>query len=213
MSTHDDGYDDVPAQNLFDPNAALPGYGEQTTAALPTAQPGQPAERESGGWHVGLDIGLLVLRVVLGATMLAHGAQKLFGAFDGPGIDGFAKALGGMGYTSQTTLLSWITAVSEVGGGALLILGLFTPIGAAAILGVAANIVYVKFQSGFFIGERPGFEYELLLGAVAFALLFTGSGRVALDANTPWRRRPVPFGLVGLVLASAATVAVALLCR
>ncbi|OZM74197.1 hypothetical protein CFN78_07120 [Amycolatopsis antarctica] len=164
-------------------------------------------------WHGGLDLGLLLLRLVLGGTMLAHGAQKLFGAFDGPGIDGFAQALGTLGYTSQTTLLSWITALAEVGGGALLILGLFTPIGAAAILGVTANIVYVKYGSGFFNGPEQGYEYELLLGVVALALLFTGSGRVALDANTPWRRKPMPFAIVGLVLAAAASVAVVLLFR
>nr|WP_235998813.1 DoxX family protein [Qaidamihabitans albus] len=164
-------------------------------------------------WHSGLDLGLLVLRLVLGGTMVVHGLQKLFGWFGGPGIGGFADALESFGYTTQTTLLSWVTALAEVTGGALLVVGLFTPLGAAAVLGVAANIVFVKFGDGFFMGDGSGYEYELMLGAAAFALMFTGSGRIALDKNTPWRRNTLPFGFVGLVLAAAGSVVVLILCR
>ena len=164
-------------------------------------------------WHGGIDTGLLILRVVLGGTMGAHGLQHLFGAFGGPGVGGFARVLGGFGYTSQTTLLSWITGVSEVGGGLLVIVGLFTPLGAAALLGVAANIVYAKFRGGFFERQGQGFEFELVLASLALTLLCTGSGRLAMDANTPWRRKPWPFGLLGLLLAAAASVAVIVLFR
>ncbi|WP_243859246.1 DoxX family protein [Amycolatopsis arida] len=170
-------------------------------------------DRDATRWHGGLDFGLLILRVVLGGTMFAHGLQKLFGAFDGPGIGGFAQALSGpFGYSGNTTLLSWITALSETLGGLLLVLGLFTPLGAAAILGVAANVVYVKWANGFFMGNN-GFEYELLIGTVALALLFTGAGRISVDKNTPWRRRPMPFALLGLLLAAAASVVVLVVFR
>ncbi|MFC4000573.1 DoxX family protein [Prauserella oleivorans] len=174
------------------------------------------AGAEPDRWHAGLDIGLLVLRLGLGITMGAHGLQKLFGLFGGQGIDGFAQALAGMGYRDQTTLLAWITALAEVGGGVLLVLGLFTQLGAAAILGVAANIVYVKYQAngGFFTSaDGLGFEYELFLGVTALALLFTGSGRAALDKNTPWRRKPGTFGVLGLLLAAAASTVVIVLFR
>ncbi len=167
----------------------------------------------SGESRGGIDLGLLVLRVVLGVTMGAHGIQHLFGAFGGPGIGGFARALGSMGYTSQTTLLSWITGISELVGGALVLVGLFTPIGAAALLGVCANIVFVKFGGGFFQGQGQGFEFELMLGAASLAVLLAGSGRIALDVNTPWRKRPLPFGLIGLLLSAAASVVVIVLCR
>ncbi|EHR49544.1 putative membrane protein [Saccharomonospora marina XMU15] len=170
-------------------------------------------EDEPNRWHGGLDFGLLILRLALGGTIGAHGLQKLFGLFDGPGIGGFADALGEFGYTSQTTLLAWITGIAEVGGGALLILGLFTPLGAAAVLGVTASAVYVKFSGGYFLGQGQGFEYEVMLSAVAFALLFTGSGRVALDKNTPWRRKPLAFGIVALLLAAAAVAVVIVLFR
>lgn len=164
-------------------------------------------------WHGGLDFGLLILRVVLGGTMGAHGLQHLFGLFHGPGIAGFARFLGAFGFTSQTTLLSWITGLSEVLGGVLVVIGLFTPIGAAALLGVAVNIVYAKWHGGFFEGQGDGFEFELLLAAGSLALLFTGSGRLALDVNTPWRRRPVPIGLLFLLVAAAASVLVIVLFR
>jgi putative oxidoreductase len=168
---------------------------------------------DAGETRGGIDLGLLVLRVALGVTMGAHGLQHLFGLFGGPGIGGFARALGSMGYTSQTTLLSWITGLSEVVGSALVLVGLFTPLGAAALLGVCANIVFVKFSGGFFQGQGQGFEFELMLGAASLTVLLAGAGRIALDVNTPWRKRPLPYGLVGLLLAAAASVVVIVLCR
>jgi putative oxidoreductase len=117
------------------------------------------------------------------------------------------------GYHKQTTLLSWITGVTEVAGGALVLVGLFTPLAAAGLLGVAANVVYAKFHGGFFEGNGKGFEFELLLGLVALALVFTGAGRISLERNTPWRKRPLPLGLVSLLLAAAASVVVIVLTR
>ncbi|MDQ7802498.1 DoxX family protein [Amycolatopsis sp. A133] len=161
----------------------------------------------------GLGLGLLVLRLALGATMGAHGLQHLFGLFGGPGIGGFARVLETFGYHKQTTLLSWITGVTEVAGGVLVIVGLFTPLAAAGLLGVAANAVYAKFHGGFFERQGQGFELELLLAAAALSLLFTGAGPISLERNTPWRKRPLPLGLVSLLLAAAAAVVVIVLTR
>jgi putative oxidoreductase len=93
------------------------------------------------------------------------------------------------------------------------LVGLFTPLAAAGLLGVAANVVYAKFHGGFFVGDGKGFEFELLLGLVALALVFTGAGRISLERNTPWRKRPLPLGLVSLLLAAAASVVVIVLTR
>lgn len=165
---------------------------------------------EPDRWHAGLDVGLLVLRLGLAMVMGAHGLQKLFGLFDGPGIGGFADALSGMGYTGQTTLLAWLTAIAETGGALLLAVGLFTPLGAAAILGVTINIVFSKFQlgSGYFDAEL-----DIVLALMALTLLFTGAGRVAIDKNTPWRRKPGAFGLFGLLLATAASIVIIVMFR
>ncbi|GAB3378780.1 DoxX family protein [Amycolatopsis echigonensis] len=161
----------------------------------------------------GLGFGLLVLRLGLGVIMGAHGLQHLFGAFGGPGVGGFAHVLEMFGYHKQTTLLSWITGVTEVAGSALLIVGLFTPLAAAGLLGVAANIVYAKFHGGFFEGTGQGWEYELLLSVCALTLIFTGAGTISLERNTPWRKRPLPLGFISLLLAAAASVVVIVLTR
>jgi putative oxidoreductase len=164
----------------------------------------EPPPRPTYTWHGGLDFGLLVLRLVIGGTFVAHSLQKLFGMWGGLGIDGFARYLGTFGF-SQTTLLSWVTGVGELIGGALLILGLFTPVGAAAVLAVAANVIYLKWNAGFF--EPPvGFEREALLAVGAFTFLVTGPGRISLDRPTPWGRRPVPLGLFMFIVAAGLCV-------
>lgn len=163
-------------------------------------------ERSPLAWNAGADLGLLVLRLALGALFLAHGAQKLFGAFGGPGSEGFAQALEKMGY-QQAPVLSMVTGVTEFGAGALLVLGLFTPLAAAGILGVMANVVFSKLGAGFF-ETSGGFEFQAMLGAVALGLMFTGPGRVALDNGRAWYRRPVISGFLCLVLAAAASAVV-----
>ncbi|TCO57069.1 DoxX family protein [Actinocrispum wychmicini] len=183
------------------------GYDSSTTTVL--SRPTEPAAddepaRRGYTWHGGMDVGLLVLRLAIGGTFVAHSLQKLFGLWGGLGIDGFARYLGTFGF-SQTTLLSWITGIGELVGGALLVLGLFTPVGAAAVLAVAANVIYLKWSGGFF--DPPvGFEREALLASGAFILLFTGPGRVSLDRPTPWGRRPVPLGLFMLLVAAGLCV-------
>lgn len=194
--------------NLFEP-------GGFDTSGFTATMPGgdttddRPAPTER--WHGGLDFGLLLSRWAVGGLVGAHGLQK-FGLLGGPGIDGFAEMLTAMGFTTQTTLLAWVTAITEVGSGLLLVLGFFTPLGAAGVLGVMASVVFAKAANGFFAADG-GFEFDLLIGVVAFALLFSGPGRLAVDRNTPWRREPLVFGIVALVLAAAASAAVLALCR
>lgn len=171
------------------------------------------AARPANPWHGGLDFGLLIMRLVLGGTLGAHGLQKVFGSFNGPGVDEFARLLGGDGFTSQLTLLSWLGGIAEIAGGGLLILGLFTPAATAALLSVTAAAVYLDYDHGFFLGAGDGFEYHLMLAAAAFGLLCTGPGRVSLDANTPWRRNPVPFAFLGTALAAAAVVVIVVVFR
>jgi putative oxidoreductase len=203
VSIHDEQAENPEFYRVDPPNEA-----DSNTSLLADVE-NAPAEQTKGTrWHGGLDFGLLILRIALGGTIGAHGLQHLFGLFHGSGIDGFARIIGGMGFTSQTTFLAWLASITEVGGSALLLLGLFTPLGAAALLGLFASIVYVKFHGGFFIGQGQGFEFEALLGLVALTFLFTGPGRIALDVNTPWRKKPVPYGLLGVLLAAAVAVVV-----
>lgn len=199
--------DDYGRRASFEDSGYFETADSTTTLSAPEDRLGYDDDR-SPQWHSGLSFGLLILRLVLGGTLGAHGLQKVFGLFGGPGISEFSRILGDQGYTSQLTTLSWVGGITEIAAGGLLILGLFTPAAAAALLAVTANAVYLEYQSGFFLGQGNGFEYHLVLAGIALTLLFTGPGGVSIDTNTPWRRRPVPYGIVGLVLAAAAVVAV-----
>ncbi|WP_461030705.1 DoxX family protein, partial [Streptomyces sparsus] len=134
-----------------------------TTA--PTADPGPRTAH---------DAGLLVLRVGLGLTMAAHGAQKLFGWFGGGGLDGTAGFFASVGYPAADTM-ALVAAVSETLGGLALVLGLLTPLAGAAVFGTMLNALAVKWGGGFFAPE--GVEYELLLVTGAAALTLAGPGR------------------------------------
>jgi putative oxidoreductase len=158
-------------------------------------------ERKKFGWTAGPDLGLLGLRAVLGGIFVLHGLQKVFGLFGGPGIDGFAKSLESMGYR-ESVVLAWVTGVTELAGGSLLVLGLFTPLAAAGLLAVMANVIALKYKGGFF-GPK-GVELELALAGMAFAALFAGPGRAALDYNRSWFRHPLAAGFIALLLGGGA---------
>jgi putative oxidoreductase len=70
-----------------------------------------------------MDIALLILRIVVGLTLAAHGAQKVLGWFQGPRIEGFARALGSMGM-KPARAWAWVAGLSELIGGLLIALGL-----------------------------------------------------------------------------------------
>ncbi|WHT18158.1 DoxX family protein [Crossiella sp. CA-258035] len=205
MSTHDSGPGTSGGAHHFD-DAGHSATG--TTAALPVDQAdgADTVRRKPFAWNGGTDLGLLVLRLVLGGTFIAHGAQKLFGVFNGPGINGFAKFLESFGF-QQTRILAYVTGITELGGGLLVLLGFLTPLGAAGLLGVMINVVTLKWNNGFFLGQTgSGFEFDLVLGALAAALLFLGPGRAAVDNGRAWARVPLPWGVLFLLVAAGSAV-------
>jgi putative oxidoreductase len=161
------------------------------------------------------DIGLLLLRLAVGGLFFAHGAQKVFGLWGGQGIGRTAENLADYGFVTQATPLAWVTGLVELIGGALLVLGLFTPLAAAALLSIKVVALLVKIPAvPFFAAVAPdAIELDLLLGAGAAALLFTGSGRIALDNGRTWLRRPLPYAVLCLLLAVAAILLVMLAMR
>ncbi len=156
----------------------------------------------------GADLGLLILRVGLGGLFVLHGAHKLFPQLGGPGPQGFAQMLQQMGF-QQSSVLALVTGGIELGAGALLILGLFTAFGAAAILGEMATVVALKLDHGFF-ASQGGPELEAALGVVALGLMFAGPGRAALDNGRVWYRHPVVTGFLALLIAGGAAAGVLL---
>jgi putative oxidoreductase len=131
------------------------------------------------------DAGLLVLRLVVGVTMAAHGAQKAFGAFGGPGLHDTAQMFATLGY-QPGMLFALAAVVGELFGGLLLTAGLLTPLAAGGIIGVTVNaMVAVNFSNGFF-ATGNGVELPLVLSGGALALLLAGPGRYAADARIPF---------------------------
>ena len=130
------------------------------------------------------DWGLLILRLVLGIVMIAHGWPKLNpnGPTKGPaGFGGFLKQMG----VPLPTFFGWVVVLLETVGAVLLILGLGTrvlAVGYVIDMIVATVLVRIRMsKSPFAGGQGIGWEFEFALGAIALALLFTGAGGIALD--------------------------------
>jgi putative oxidoreductase len=144
-------------------------------------------------------IGLLLLRLVAGLTLAAHGTQKLFGWFGGggPGVTGQAFESLGF-YPGRRHAV--MAGLAETSGGLLLALGFLTPVAAAAIVAVMlVAVVSVHLKNGFFVGGG-GFEYNLILATVAVTLALAGPGAWSVDAL-------LGDGLSGPVWGAAALVA------
>lgn len=205
------GYDQTP----YDQSASYDrsAYDDEDTSLLGSVRAPIEDERTTElarrRWHAGADLGLLVLRLTVGTLFIGHGLQRLFGLLDGPGIDGTARMLTEFGF-QRGTLLAWVTGVIEIGGGALVVLGLFTPLGVAALLGVIASAIWVRMDLNVFTG---GVELEIVYAAALGALLFAGPGRVSFDRPTPWYRNALAYGFVCLLISAGATVATLMLLR
>lgn len=148
-----------------------------------------------------MDLGLLLLRLVVGTIMAAHGAQKAFGSFGGPGLQGTEGWLGSMAFR-PAGFHARLTAGSELAGGILLVLGLFTPLAAAAVIGVMlVAIATVHWDKGLF-NSAGGYEFNLVLIAAAGALAFTGAGSISMDNALGLGLAGAGWGLTAFVLAA-----------
>ena len=122
----------------------------------------------------------LILRLVVGVIFVAHGAQKLFGLFGGPGLQAVADMFGQMGFTPGIFWAALVGATEFVGGLGL-IAGLLTRWAALGLaITMAVAVVKVHWASGLF-AQNGGFEYPLTLLAVSIALLIRGAGPLSLD--------------------------------
>ena len=117
-------------------------------------------------------LALLALRLALGAIMIAHGAQKAFGGM--PRFMGMLQNLG------IPPVMGYLTLAAEFGGGILLVLGLLTRFAALSILiDMSVAIAKVHFKNG--LKGPGGYEFPMMCGIVAFALIFLGAGPISLD--------------------------------
>src|SRR6185369_6086130 len=132
-----------------------------------------------------VDVALLLARVIVGAVFMAHGAQKLFGAFGGPGLSAFVGMMGPIGY---------LVAIGEFFGGLGIVVGFLSPFSAASIIVIMlGGIAMVHGKVGFFMnwmGNQggEGFEYHLLAIGILLVVLIAGPGRYALARSLPLPR-------------------------
>jgi putative oxidoreductase len=122
-----------------------------------------------------VNFSLLVVRVIVGVIFAAHGAQKLFGAFGGPGLAGTVEMMGPMGYP---------VTIGEFFGGLGLIVGFLCRFSAASLIVVMIGaIALVHGQHGFF--APAGFEYNLALIGLLAPILIAGPGSLAIGRMLP----------------------------
>ena len=127
------------------------------------------------------DLGLLILRLVVGLTFAAHGAQKAFGWWKGPGFAGWRTGVERMGLR-PAGFWALVSTAAELGAGVLLAVGLLTPLVTAALIAQSVVIVgLVHLPKGFW-NSNGGIEFPLSLAAGVVALAGTGSGSASLDA-------------------------------
>jgi putative oxidoreductase len=128
-----------------------------------------------------MSVGLLLIRLVIGLSFVGHGAQKLFGWFGGYGLKGTGGWFESIGMKPGVTM-ALMAGLAEFAGGALLALGLFTPLAGILIaLTMVVAIVRVHAPNGYW-STQNGYEYNLALLAVALGVALTGPGQYALDA-------------------------------
>jgi putative oxidoreductase len=126
-----------------------------------------------------INLALLMLRVVVGVVMFAHGYNHLLRIREGPGVANWFESLG----MKYAPLQAWNVTVFEIVGGVMLVLGIITPLAAAS----AAAICLVAWTAehrkhGFFIFKPgQGWEYVMVLAVVSIAIGALGAGEWSLD--------------------------------
>lgn len=131
--------------------------------------------------------GIAILRIAVGMIFVAHGAQKLFGLFGGPGLSGTSEYFTALGL-SPAYPLALVWALIEFGCGVLVLLGAWTRWAAIPLaIGMAVAIWKAHLVNGFFInwsltaGVGHGYEFNLVLIAACACLSLTGAGELSID--------------------------------
>ncbi len=149
---------------------------------------------------------LLLVRLVVGITMIAHGYNHWR---RGGRIEGTAGWFSGLGLR-YGTLQAWMSVVTEIGAGVLLIVGLLTPLACAAVISVMLIAGLLAHRPNGFFVFKDGYEYVLVLAVICLALATLGPGRLSVDnaagiAITGWAGGAVALGVA--VVATAGMLA------
>jgi putative oxidoreductase len=130
------------------------------------------------------DILLVIVRTVLAWVFIYHGARRLFGWFDGPGLDASARYFANTAGLSPGKLFALLGGLIEFGGGIAIAFGFLTRLaGAGIFVDMMMAIVTVTWANGInATGTKSGYELNLALGVLALVVAFFGAGRFSVDA-------------------------------
>lgn len=127
-------------------------------------------------------IALLLVRLTVGLSFMAHGSQKLFGWFGGKGFAATAQGYGGSLKMRPGWFFALLAGGGEFVGGLLVALGLLLPLGALLIAAtMVVAIAMVTGKKGYFV-TSGGWEYNALILIVCIFLILTGAGALSLDS-------------------------------
>ena len=133
--------------------------------------------------------GPLALRIPIGVIFVAHGAQKLFGAFGGYGLEGTGQFMASLGLTPGY-LMALMAGSAEFFGGLALLFGLLVrPAAAVLAFAMVVAIFSAHIDKGLFMANN-GYEFALALLAASVSLLISGGGRPSVDAALAARATP-----------------------
>jgi putative oxidoreductase len=157
------------------------------------------------------DLAVLGGRTVLGGYLAVHGAQKLFGSFEGPGRQAIAAAFDHLGLRPGR-VMGAMAGLSELGGGLLTLAGAAHPVGPIALTGTMA-VASLTHRANGPLAQKGGFELPLTNLGAALVLTAIGPGRYSIDGLLG-RRLPRPLvGLAALFAIAATGQAVSQLLR
>jgi putative oxidoreductase len=146
-----------------------------------------------------MDIGLLLLRLTVGFIVAAHGSQKLFGWFSGPGLSGTGQFFTMLGFPPGRRH-AFMAGLAETVGGLFVALGFLTPLAGAAIIAVmTVAVLSVHLPKGFFV-HNGGYEYNLVLSVAALTPVFAGPGPLSVDAYLNYSHSGAVWGLAAFVV-------------
>lgn len=154
-----------------------------------------------------MEVGMLLLRVVVGALFVGHGTGKLFGWFAGGGVAETAAYFRSLGYRSPRAL-AVVAGATEALAGLALVLGWFTPLAAAALIGVMLNASVAGHGEAGLWSENDGYEYPLVLIVLGVALAWSGPGAYALDVALGWELAGADWAIGAAVLGAVPAMAV-----
>ena len=191
------------------PSAGLAPGAYGSTATPTEVEPADPASSDRRGTQ---DLGLLLLRVAVGALFIGQGLQNLFGWWGGSGVSEFRDYLADLGFR-YADILAYVAAGGQVAAGVLLVVGLFTPVAAAGALaylvtGMLAEVADAHDEARLSAFLTDGHQYEVILLCAVAAMILIGPGRYGLDAGRGWARRPFIGSFAALLLGIGAGVAI-----